>query len=301
MTSARLFLAGSLLWGCSASETPVEQPPPQTAPTPIAWTAPPPQDVLSPELSQLVAQLLLDNPQNREVALKIAASGSEPAKVRAASKLVTIADHVTGQSYRQKLERENRERNQRLGFTPSPAMIEEQLESAQTEALTPHALALLELGTEPAVQWGFKIARDPALLPKRRSLGLAILEKYVPPSDPARGAERSALSSEINKKLAASQQGSAQLSDTAETISKLRPALKACHDQAVAKSKGVSEKVTLALKVDTTGAVIEATAKDVSQPELKTCLENVARKAKFAPPAQVTSVQVPISFTTSSQ
>jgi len=247
----------------------------------------------------MVVELDAKNPNNQAVAAKIAATGNEVAKKRAGAKLVSIAEQMGGAAQRDALQRELQQANQRLGRNPSAMQLEEQVAETQTEKLGPIYLAMLEVGGDAAIEHGFKIAKDPGLSPKRRSQGLSVIERYVDPSDIARGKERAALSEEINKKLAASQQTDAQLADAAEVVAKLRDELTKCHVAAMKKTPNLSAKGTMTLKVDAKGAVTDAGAKDIEPPEFRACLEDAAKRAKFAAPAQATTLRVPLLFTSS--
>lgn len=282
--------------GCGSSTPSADEPQPQPTHTMSTLSLPPPADVLPPELAKLVDELGPNNPNNPAVAAQIAASGNELAKKRAGGKLAVIASELGGKGAHDVIERDIVQSNQRLGRTASPLQLEEQVADAQTEKLGPVYLALTEVGGDFAIEHCFKVARDVGLPLKRRSLALGVIERHVPPGDPLRGKERASLSEEINKKLSASQQNDAQLADAAEVVAKMRGELGKCHAAQMKKTPNMAVKGVMTLKVDTKGAVTEANAGDIAPPEFKACLEDVGKRAKFAPPAQATTLRVPLAF-----
>lgn len=231
------------------------------------------------------------------MASQIAASNNELAKKRAGAKLAIVASELGGKGAHDVIERDIVQSNQRLGRTASPMQLEEQVADAQTEKLAPIYLAMAEVGGDFAIEHCFKVARDVGQPLKRRSLALGVIERHVPPNDALRGKERNTLGEEINKKLAAAQQNDAQLADTAEVVAKMRGELGKCHAAQLKKTPNLTVKGVMTLKVDTSGGVTEANAGSIEPPELKSCLEDVGKRAKFAPPAQATTVRVPLAFT----
>jgi hypothetical protein len=139
------------------------------------------------------------------------------------------------------------------------------------------------------------VASNKAIIPERRSMAFGVLARHVPSGDP-RAAQVQAAGQEIERLLAATHQAGATHSGAMDVVARLRPDLKRCYVDALAKHPDLDVKGTLLLKIDPTGAVSESKATDLQPPELSTCVEKVGSQAKFDASESGTTLRLPIEF-----
>jgi hypothetical protein len=280
--------------GCGGAEPkPAPPPEPHAAPT---FTLAPPGESLPPEIAQLLQEVDVKNVRLAETARAIAESGNATARQRAGQKLVQIATEVASPAWQDRRRAEVRESNASDGFAASEAQLASQLERLQTEALAPVFLAMEALGGAEVVEHAFGVARDPAVIPERRSMAFGVVAAHLAAGD-HRASEVKGMGEDIERRLAATLAAGATLSSAGETLGGLRSTLKKCYEDVLPKNPGLSVKGTLALTIDPKGKVREAKALDLAPTELAECVEKAGRDATFEPAAAERSMRMPIVFT----
>lgn len=250
---------------------------------------------VSQKLVALIVSLDVTNPRLEESARELEQTDDAEAKRLGSEQLVKVARQVGRAEWRDERRREIESSVRLKGGVSSPAELDLAAIDAQTEAMRPIFAAMASLGGAAVATFALAEASDATLPIERRRMAIGVATKHLPAGD-ARAQTAATLQQDIETRArnAATAPGAGE--DAARVSRELTPAFKACFDKLMKDVPNAQVKGTLEITLGGDGAVTSVKLRNAPD-ALATCVEDAARKAKFAAPkAGRATVKLPLEF-----